>query len=164
MLSRLAILLALIPSIALSAPTSVAGSSHNVYLVRCQSDCQGWSCGGNGDVIVAAAFFRDGPIQDGSSVQRPNSFATVSGSSPDLEGKQRRFRLDDGTFTTNISADAKTASKGAIAGDAKLESEPFVCFKDGTTKLRLRSDGDRYSCTVDYWCPSIDVGGGKAAS
>ncbi|KAF2275250.1 uncharacterized protein EI97DRAFT_475860 [Westerdykella ornata] len=151
MLSQLALLLALVPSLALSVPTA-AGSKHNVYLVRCQPSDP------DEDVIVAAAFFRDGPIKEGSTLQNPTALVTVSGSSPEWEGRQRRVRLDEGTFTTNISADAKKAAKGSIAGDAKLGSEPFVCFKDGTTKFSVRYDRERYSCTTDYWCPSIDVG------
>jgi hypothetical protein len=63
-----------------------------------------------------------------------------------------------GTFTSNIGAGAKTAAKGSIAGDGTLGTEPFVCFKDGTTKFRVNYDDELHTCTTEYWCASIDVG------
>jgi hypothetical protein len=156
-----ALLLAVLPALALSAPTA-AGSKHNVYLVRCEySDCDGWDCDPEETRFTAGAFFRDGPIAEGSStrIQRPTSLTRLSGAQTAWEGSKRTIRFGSaGTFTSNISTSAKSATKGSIAGDGTLGSEPFVCFKDGATKFRVTYDDEPYTCTTDYWCPSIDVG------
>jgi len=155
------LLLAVLPALALSAPTA-AGSKHNVYLVRCAySDCDGWECDPE-ETFAAGAFFRDGPIAEGSGtrIQRPTSLTRLSGSQTAWEGSKRTIRFGtSGTFTSNIGAAAKTAAKGSIAGDGTLGTEPFVCFKDGTTTFRVTYDDEPHTCTTDYWCPSINVGG-----
>jgi hypothetical protein len=157
-----ALLLAVLPALTLSAPTA-AGSKHNVYLVHCEyTDCDGWDCDPGETSFTAGAFFRDGPIAEGSStrIQRPTSLTRLSGSQATWEGSKRTIRFGtSGTFTSNISASAKTAAKGSIAGDATLGTEPFVCFKDGATKFRITYDDEPHTCTTDYWCPSVEVGG-----
>ena len=67
------------------------------------------------------------------------------------------MKVADGSFTANISTKAGSLKKGEIAGDATLGSEPFVCFKDGVGKFVIQDEGDKYTCTTNYWCPSIDV-------
>jgi hypothetical protein len=154
-------LMSLFPAV-LSAPTVALGSKHNVYLVHCDySDCLlGLIC--DTDSIVGAAYFRNGPITEGSTgVQRPTTLAQLSGRNPTFEGKKNTFRFgDDGTFTSNITAGANKSDKNSIAGDATLGTEPFICFRDGTTKFDIRQDTDRYTCTADYWCGSIDASSG----
>lgn len=151
----------MIPTLTLSAPTEVAGSKHTVYLVRCEpNECPIGACDPGEFLINAAAYFRSGPVS-GSSRVKPTSLVQIDGNQPAWEGQKRTFKLGrEGTFTTNIPTSAKTADKGSIAGDATLGSEPFVCFKDGTTKFTTDVDDDRYTCSADYYCPSIDVGGG----
>lgn len=161
-------LLLLLPVVTLSAPTA-AGSKHNVYLISCRpKDCYDWDCEFEYDGIRAAAFFRDGPIPEGSQtrIQRPTSLATLSSPRTKWEGAKRVFRLGrDGTFTSNIDAAASSATKGSIVGDGTLGTELFVCFKDGATRFLVSYDDEEYTCTTDYWCPSVDVGsgGGSAA-
>lgn len=156
-------LFVLLPTITLSAPTA-AGSKHNVYLISCEpEDCSDWYCDFDYDGIRAAAFFRDGPISEGSQtrIQRPTSLATLSSPRTKWEGSKRTVRLGrDGTFTSNIDAGANSAVKGLIAGNGTLGTEPFVCFKDGATDFLVVYDDERYTCLTDYWCPSIDVGSG----
>jgi hypothetical protein len=158
---RLALIAALLPAICLSAPTA-AGSKHNVYLTHCQpTDCSDFDCDPEENRITAAAYFANGPITDGSTsrIQKPTTLATINQSA--WEGTKRTLRLGTaGSFTSNISSTARTAAKGTIAGDATLGTEPFVCFKDGTTKFSVTYEYDTYTCTTDYWCPSTDVGTG----
>jgi hypothetical protein len=153
--------LALLPSIALSTPTIALGSKHNVYLANCDpNECPIGLCDPGDFHLTAAIYFKNGPIAEGStSVQRPSGIGKVSGNKPAWEGAKRTGRFElDGSFVSNISAGAKTAAKGEIAGDGTLGDEPFVCFKDGTTKFQMSYDTDRYTCTADYWCGSIETG------
>ncbi|KAF2796794.1 hypothetical protein K505DRAFT_323053 [Melanomma pulvis-pyrius CBS 109.77] len=150
----------LLPSLALSGPLAPAGSKHNVYLVRCEpNECPIGDCDPGEFTITAAAYFRNGPITEGTTrVSTPTALGKLSGYAPKWEGIKRTVRLGtDGTFTVNIGAKAASASKGDIAGDGSLGTEPFVCFKDGTTKFAITNEGDRYTCTTDYWCPSVDA-------
>ena len=92
-------------------------------------------------------------------MQTPTNLARLIGYQPAFEGTTRSFRFGlDGTFTTNIPVTAKTAASGSIVGDATLGTEPFIVFKDGATKFTIAIDGDRYTCTTDYWAPSVDAG------
>lgn len=152
---------AILPTLALSAPAAPAGSKHNVYLVHCEpNECPIGSCDPGDFTITAAAYFRNGPIAEGttSRVQTPTTLARLNGDNTRFEGSRRTFRFgSDGTFTTNIPASARTAASGSIAGDATLGEEPFVCFKDGKTKFQINNDDERYTCTTDYWCASTDT-------
>jgi hypothetical protein len=162
---------AYLPSLATAAPVdtpapiTALGSKHTVYLVRCEpNECPIGYCEDDEFRITAAAFFRDGPIDASAPttrVQTPTTLTTLSGNQPAFEGSKKTFRFGrDGTFTTNLPTGAKTASKGSIAGDATLGTEPFICFKDGTSKFGIRYDDERYTCTTQYYCPSVDVGSG----
>lgn len=160
--------LALIPSLIAAAP---AGSKHTVYLANCvPEECPIGLCNPDDFNLLAAAYFRNGPPS--SSVTSPTTLGTLSGSISSWEGTRRSVRLgSEGTFATNIAAGAKSAAKSDIVGEATLTSasiigiggtaEPFVCFRDGTTKFTARYETDRYTCTADYYCPSIDTGSSK---
>jgi hypothetical protein len=166
LLSTSLFLFTALPALSLALPAA-PGSKHNVYLVRCTlSDCSDWDCDPDDTTLTAGVFFRNGPIAEGSSsrIQKPTSLAPLTSSRTTWEGTKRTMRFgSDGTFTSNISAGAKTVAKGSIAGDATLGSEPFVCFKDGATKFAITYDYDEYTCTTDYWCPSIDTGDAEGA-
>lgn len=145
------------------APVAALGSKHTVYLVQCDpNECPIGYCEDDEFRIKAAAYFRDGPIDASaptSRVQSPTTLTTLSDNRAAFEGSKRTFRLGrDGTFTSNLPKSASTASKGSIAGDATLGTEPFVCFKDGSSKFGIRYDDERYTCTTQYYCPSVDVG------
>ncbi|KAF2261476.1 hypothetical protein CC78DRAFT_356002 [Lojkania enalia] len=152
--------LALLPTFVLSAPL---GSKHNIYLVHCDPvKCPIGLCYPGEFQITAAAFFANGPINPDSSTNSPTSLGQLSGYQPKWEGIQRRVAVGTmGTFASNFPASASTAEKGSIVGDASLGSEPFVCFKDGATKFTIKYDAADYTCTTDYWCPSVEVGSGK---
>lgn len=155
--------LALLLALSQAAP---AGSKHTVYLATCvPEDCPIGLCDPEDFNLIAAGYFRNGPPT--STYTAPTALGTLSGFSSSWEGTKRSVRLGtDGTFTSNISAAAKTAAKGDIAGDGTLaggsligdSSEPFICFKDGSTKFRATHDLDDYTCTAAYYCPSVDVG------
>ena len=144
----------------LSVPVDVgiAGSKHNFYLATCSPSCL-LLCDPD-DTITAAIYFENGPITEGSSRVSPTSVGRVTGRNTAWEGSSKSVRIGSaGTLKTNIASDAKSATKGSLVGDASLATEPFVCFKDGTTKFTMTYDFDRYECTTEYWCPSISVEG-----
>ncbi|KAF2018030.1 hypothetical protein BU24DRAFT_163631 [Aaosphaeria arxii CBS 175.79] len=148
---------ALLPALSSASPIVAAGSKHNVYLVKCQwSDCDIF-CDPDDVALTAAAYFSGGPVPEGTTrAVTPTRLGRVSGQ---WEGTTKSVRLGtDGTFKATIPTSARTAKKGEIVGDATLGDEPFVCFKDGSSQIPLRYDGETYTCTTDYWCPSISVG------
>jgi hypothetical protein len=149
----------LLSSLALSSPLGPLGSKHNVYLIHCSpNECPIGDCDPGEFSITAAAYFRNGPITESTSlITVPTSLGKLTGYQPKWEGVKRTVRVADGSFTANISAKAGSTKKGEIAGDATLGSEPFVCFKDGVGRFAIQVEGDRYTCTTDYWCPSIDA-------
>ncbi|KAF2690647.1 hypothetical protein K458DRAFT_412008 [Lentithecium fluviatile CBS 122367] len=147
-----------------AAPVETLGSKHVVYLSTCvPNECPIGLCDPEDFNLIAAAYFRNGP--PATSTASPTTLGPISsfGSGPaSWEGTKRSVRLGtDGTYTSNIARGAKSLAKGEIAGDGELKgvgSEPFVCFKDGATKFRATYELDRYTCTADYYCPSIDAG------
>jgi hypothetical protein len=149
----------LLPSLALAGPLAPLGSKHNVYLVHCSPDeCPIGLCDPGEFTITAAAYFRNGPITDSTSrITTPTTLGKLTGYNLKWEGVKRTVKVADGSFTVNISAKAASVKKGELAGDATLGTEPFVCFRDGVGAFAIRDDGDRYTCTTDYWCPSIDA-------
>jgi hypothetical protein len=149
----------LLSSLALSSPLAPLGSKHNVYLISCTPNtCPIGDCDPGEFTITAAAYFRNGPITESTSrITVPTSLGKITGYQPKWEGVKRTVKVADGSFTANISTKAGSLKKGEIAGDATLGSEPFVCFKDGVGKFVIQDEGDRYTCTTNYWCPSIDV-------
>lgn len=154
--ARIVAIFAVLPIFALSSPITAAGSKHNVYLARCALDDCSIFCDEDTSITVAA-YFSGGPITEGSTkVVTPTRLGRTSGQ---WEGSKKSVRLGtDGTFTSNIDTSSRTAKKGDIAGDATLGSEPFVCFKDGSTEFTIRYEDEKFKCKTDYWCPSIEVG------
>jgi hypothetical protein len=91
----------------------------------------------------------------------PSDIGVVSEPARNWEGATRRTTLDGASFTSSIAKDADSLSKSQIAGTAKLGSEDFVCFVDGTTTFSFREGllGLRETkCKADYWCASTSVG------
>ncbi|KAF2182290.1 hypothetical protein K469DRAFT_691508 [Zopfia rhizophila CBS 207.26] len=157
--------LALLPDLTNAAPVDAVamGSKHNLYLVTCQRraiECPLIIlCDKNAEAArtyTAVAYYPNGPTRN--SV--PNQIATVSDPVAPWEGVQREATVwQRSSFSSNIDADAASLPKGQLAGDAKLDNEDFVCFSDGQTSFTVRDELDLpiYSCTADYWCPSIQV-------
>ncbi|KAF2201227.1 hypothetical protein GQ43DRAFT_480892 [Delitschia confertaspora ATCC 74209] len=159
MLLQVLSLLLLLTTISTSAP---AGSKHNIYLTRCEPDgCPIGICDPGEFTLTAATLFRNGPVTPttGSRVSTPDAIGKLSGYNPGFEGSSTKsVRLGrDGTFSWNITTGSNKLTKGALVGDGALGTEPFACFRDGSTKFAIREDGDRYSCTAEYWCGSLDV-------
>jgi hypothetical protein len=164
--SILSLALIFLTTYATAAPTDAAkiGSKHNLYLATCtkRSGCP---------LIIlcprqrqtsytAVAYYANGPIESSGRNSNPTEIATVSESAAPWEGTQRTARLGRvGQFSSNIDAGAGALEEGQIAGSAKLGDEDFVCFTDGATSIVVRDFlGDpEYTCTADYWCPSIQV-------
>ncbi|ORY09162.1 hypothetical protein BCR34DRAFT_568883 [Clohesyomyces aquaticus] len=148
--------LSLLLSSTLAAP---AGSKKNIYLLKCEpNECPIGVCEPDEFTVTAAALFRNGPVKAGATTAKPDVLALLSGYRPKWEGTRRTVRLGtEGTLTTNISAGAASLPKSQIAGDATLGNENLVCFKDGSTTFGITYEGDRYTCTTTYWCPSIEV-------
>ena len=112
--------------------------------------------------VFGAAYFVNGPPTGTISLASAFARTPIIG----WEGIPRSFAfLRYGTFKTSINANAATLAKGDIAGSATLTtgvgaagSEPFICFKDGSTKFRTNIDLDSYTCTAAYYCPSVAAG------
>lgn len=167
--STLSLVLVALSTAVAAAPVDVIaqGSKHNLYLVTCtrrSSNLPGCPL-----IIIcprqqttkytAVAYYANGPIESNRNVN-PTQIATVAEPAAPWEGTQRVAKLGRaGDFSGNIDQTAAGISKGQIAGSAKLASEDFVCFKDGATSFTVRDELDdpKYSCTADYWCPSIQV-------
>jgi hypothetical protein len=167
MISRTLALLSALALLSTSAPVEILGSKHVAYLSTCvPDDCPIGLCGGDDFNLIAAGYFANGPPK-GSSAS-PTALGRLSTFEGGIhwEGTKRTVRLGSsggGSLSTNIAANAKKLAVSEIAGDATLTtgdggSEPFVCFRDGTTKFRATYDLDKYSCTADYYCASLDLG------
>jgi hypothetical protein len=151
---------------ALAAPAPVPaaaiamGSKHNLYLTTCTSKCVlGILCSRQQRSHTAVLYYANGPV-DSSRNTSPTQMTTVTDPAAPWEGTQRAARLGrTGDFTSNIDEGADSISSGQIAGGAKLATEDFVCFRDGETTFKFSEDLglSSYSCTADYWCPSIQV-------
>lgn len=142
------------------------GSKHNIYLATCTrrsglGECPLLIfCPEEAAVTYSAiAYFANGPIAS-TGLTTPSQIATVSEPPQPWEGAQRGAKLGrTSSVTASINAGANALEKGQIAGTAKMDAEDFVCFKDGTTFFEVRNElgGRQYSCTTEYWCPSIQV-------
>lgn len=166
--SVLSIALAVFSTCATAAPTEVStklGSKHNLYLVTCKRR-SGWPdcpliilCSRQESEYTAVAYYANGPVESNRN-SNPTQISTVSEPAQPWEGGQRVAKLGRvGEFSSAIDADGAALEKGEIAGSAKLDDEDFVCFSDGETSIAVRDGlGDiEYTCSADYWCPSIQV-------
>ncbi|KAF2706933.1 hypothetical protein K504DRAFT_447801 [Pleomassaria siparia CBS 279.74] len=144
------------------------GSKHNLYLSTCTrragiGDCPlpiFCSAADAAITYTAIAYFPNGPISTSGAPTPPSQIATVSEPPAPWEGASRGAKLGrTSSVNATIDAGAATLAKGDLAGSAKLDQEDFICFKDGTTSFEFKNEwGIReYSCTADYWCPSIQV-------
>ncbi|KAH7388793.1 hypothetical protein BKA66DRAFT_385194, partial [Pyrenochaeta sp. MPI-SDFR-AT-0127] len=155
--------------------SAAAGSKKNVYLATCTTRGSGCaipilcslfstSAETSADSGVDAAaetsstvIYYNGPANPRSS---PNDIGTVSSPARSWEGATRRTSLDVGDFEGKIARDADDLAKSQIAGSAKLDSEEFVCFRDGESTFQFREGllGFRsVNCLADYWCASIEI-------
>jgi hypothetical protein len=157
-------LLTTITALPLADPITTLGSKHVVYLSTCApTDCPIGLCDPEDFNIVAAGYFRNGPPTSNTASASSVGVISSLGSSASWEGTKRNVRIgSDGTYTSNIPKGAKSVAKGELTGDGELKggsaTEPFVCFRDGVTKFRVSYELDKYSCTADYYCPSIAAG------
>ncbi|KAF2441539.1 hypothetical protein P171DRAFT_487998 [Karstenula rhodostoma CBS 690.94] len=153
--------LALLPLLASAAPVETLGSKHTAFLASCTStECPLGLCDPDDYNISGAAYFVNGPPT--GTTASATAFAVTSNSR--WEGVTRSVTWSRyGSFKINIDAKAASLPKGEIAGQATLTAtgaadELFLCFKEGNTKFRTNYQGDAYSCTAAYYCPSIQTG------
>lgn len=168
-------MLLLLTSTTTAAPLSAIqmGSKHNIYLATCTQKSSVPEC----PIIIlcprqqrsrtysAAIYYANGPIESTGS-SSPTAIATVADPAQPWEGEQRTARIRSGgpgpggAFSSNITDGADTLKHGEIAGQAKLDSEDFACFRDGQTSFSVRANEDRAetaNCKADYWCASIQA-------
>ncbi|KAF2272541.1 uncharacterized protein EI97DRAFT_436784 [Westerdykella ornata] len=153
-------------AIAMNAIAAPMGSKHNLYLATCSKQTIIPDCPliilcprQRAATYTAVAYYANGPIESNRN-KNPTQIATVSNPAAPWEGTQRVAKLGRaGDFASNIDAGARNLAKSAIAGEAKLGTEEFVCFKDGESAFTVRDELDipEYSCKADYWCASIQV-------
>lgn len=108
---------------------------------------------------ASAVIYYNGPATSRTS---PSDIGVVAEPATKWEGVTRRVTLTDGRFTSSIAAGADDLPKSQIAGSAKLGSEDFICFVDGSSTFKFREGllGLRETtCKADYWCASTSVGG-----
>ncbi|KAF2121465.1 hypothetical protein BDV96DRAFT_564303 [Lophiotrema nucula] len=161
---------------ALLAPQA-AGSSHNIYLVTCtpkkkKSDSDN---GGNKDStpksnFTAIAYFKgpianatqdDGGDDDGGKVKLPKADKAAEVSEPPSAWEGVKYVVKvwrDKLFSASINAEAAAGTNGSLSGSVKLGDEDYVCFRDGTTALRVKEDELRGNCVADYWCAGLGNG------
>jgi hypothetical protein len=155
--------------IAAAVPTPIdviqMGSKHNLYLSTCTRRTGFGECpliifcptSDAAEVTYSAiAYFANGPLST-TGTANPTEVAITGEPPQPWEGTARVAKLGSrSTVTASIDAGAATLESGQIAGSAKLDTEDFVCFKDGKTSFEVKDDLGikQYSCTTDYWCPS----------
>jgi hypothetical protein len=144
-LNSIKALLAVLPTIALTAPTSKLGSANNFYLVTCTEGI------GENESYDAVAYYTEPPS---SLSEHPEEIVLISRPKGIWEGVERTAIFDEyGTFISKIDKDAALLATYEIAGSGTFEGEDFVCFKSGG----LLSSEAPDTCSVLYWCPSIDM-------
>lgn len=82
---------------------------------------------------------------------QPKALATISGPGSSWTVFQDERELAQKEFSAKIDGSAK---KGAVAGNAKLDSAEFSCVKDGLTAWNARNEQGwfNFGCIVDYSC------------
>ncbi|KAH7130818.1 hypothetical protein B0J11DRAFT_566774 [Dendryphion nanum] len=159
--------------------STILGSKNTLYLVTCSTRntptpncpipilCPSSTLQKRQQVrtFTALSYYTNGPISSPSS-QMPSSFTIITDPAESWEGRQRsaKIGLGDGakkaSFKANIARDAGELAKGGLAGEASVDEEGFVCFKDGETEVGGgggRGGAAEVQCIADYWCGSIDV-------
>lgn len=148
---------------AIAAP---AAKAHNIYLTTCVPRSKNNDDNGNPkENFTAIAYFRQPlnvtAIDPDTKAPKPDKAALVAQPPEPWEGVKWRVKVwRDKLFSADIAADAATGTKGALAGDVKLDDEDYICFKDGETAIRVREDGARGNCVADYWCAGLESGKG----
>lgn len=147
--------LAIICSVSTLAASVPLASKHNIYLATCtpRRSCLLIICD-EPDPFTAAAYYANGA----SASTKPTELATIADPASPWEGASRKGSLRNEAVTSTINAGAKALAKGELAGEAKIGTEEFVCFRDGqSTFTTTGGDGfDRrtVTCVADYWCAS----------
>jgi hypothetical protein len=167
-----ALLLGAQPYLALAHPALppttdlAAAKAHNIYLATCVPKNR------NNDNrpeptanFTAIAYFRQPlnvtTVDPDTKAPKPDKAALVAQPPEPWEGVRWKVKVwNDKLFSASIAADAATGLKGALAGEATLGDEEYVCFKDGETAVRVREDGARGNCVADYWCAGLEAGKG----
>jgi hypothetical protein len=167
-----ALLLGAQPYLALAHPAPpqtidvTATRAHNIYLVTCvprnRNNDDGPSPTAN---FTAIAYFRQPlnvtTVDPDTKAPKPDKAALVAQPPEPWEGVRWKVKVwNDKLFSASIAADAATGAKGALAGDATLGDEDYVCFKDGETGIRIREDNARGNCVAGYWCAGLEDGKG----
>lgn len=146
-LSSVNAFLAVLPTLALAAPTSKLGSPKNFYLITCTEGP------GKNENYDAVAYYTKPP---NSLSEHPEEIVQISRPRGTWEGVERKAEFDEyGTFVSKIDKDASKLENGKISGSGTFEGEDFVCFKADGVLTSEKPD----TCNVLYWCPSIDVSG-----
>lgn len=147
--------LALICSLSPLAASTPLASKHNLYLATCTPprECLLIICD-TPDPFTAAAYYANGA----SATAKPTELATIADPASPWEGASRKGSFRNGVVTSTINVGAKALAKGELAGEAKLGTEEFVCFRDGQSKFTTTAgdgfDRKTVSCVADYWCAS----------
>ncbi|KAK3209870.1 hypothetical protein GRF29_44g878979 [Pseudopithomyces chartarum] len=148
------------------ATTAPAAKAHNIYLATCVPRSKNNDDDPTPkDNFTIIAYFKQPlnltDVDPDTKAPKPDKAALVSQPPEPWEGVKWRVKVwRDKLFSASIAADAAKGTKGALAGDAKLDNEDYICFKDGETAIRVREDGARGNCVADYWCAGLETGKG----
>lgn len=167
-----ALLLGTLPYLAVAHPALppttdlAAAKAHNIYLATCVPKNRNNDDNPAPPVnFTAIGYFRQPlnvtAVDPDTKAPKPDKAALVAQPPEPWEGVRWKIKVwNDKLFSASIAADAATGVKGALAGDAKLGNEDYVCFKDGETAIRIREDDVRGNCIADYWCAGLEAGRG----
>ncbi|KAL1592835.1 hypothetical protein SLS60_011251 [Paraconiothyrium brasiliense] len=155
------------PALAPTIELAPAAKAHNIYLTTCVPKPRN-----NDDKPVptanftAIAYFRQPlnitTVDPDTKAPKPDKAALVAQPPEPWEGVKWKVKVwNEKLFSASIVANAGSAAKGTLAGDAKLGDEEYVCFKDGETGIRVRDDDVRGNCVADYWCAGLEAGKGQ---
>lgn len=165
-----AVALGALPLLAAAAPVqssdvAAAAKAPNMYLVTCAYKAPKGDDDDDSPPVTgvanftAVAYFKN-PIDPNDSSKKgpkPDKAALVSQPPTAWEGVKLVIKAwKKKQVITSITGGANTLAKGGLAGTAMLDTEDYACFRDGTTKIRIREDDDfRGNCVADYWCAGL---------
>ncbi|KAF2742550.1 hypothetical protein M011DRAFT_481593 [Sporormia fimetaria CBS 119925] len=169
----------LLPFIHLTnALPTTTGSPHTLYLLTCLSPPPPPPCPRlflcppippTSPSSTHLAVFFTTPPNLSSKTQTPTSIGELD-TETGWTGTTRVRIAGYGLFTAVLAGG--DSQEGEIVGEGTLGREPFVCFRDGVTGMRVleeegwgwghpgwRGGDEGLECIVDVWCASLDVEG-----
>jgi hypothetical protein len=155
------------PSIAnIANSADAAAKAHNIYLLTCTKVNRK----GVTKSSTAVAYFKHPINSTENSTNEPDRSKVLSNYAAPWEGVNITATVwKSKTFSCLIDTGAHTLEAGSLAGSAALDTEQYVCFRDGSTIINIDGDDDNKNqkrddrdgeksknhCVADYWCAGL---------